>query len=556
MKENLKREFLDLRKFDNPINPVDLIKTITENPNVENDPFYIVDLEDICNKHINWITKLPRVEPHYAIKCNTDLMLLKLLAFLGAGFDCASKNEIQTVLDLGVSPHRIIFANPCKQNSNIKYAYKMGVDQMTFDNEAELYKIKEHHPNAKIVLRIITNDTDAVCRFSMKFGADMETSLSLIDKATKLGLDLVGISFHVGSGQMSPKTFTESIENARKLFDYAWEKHECRMYLLDLGGGYPGSSDMMDLFDSVSQEINNSLDKHFPADFFNESNGYNDERKFRVIAEPGRYYAASAFTLCVNVIAKRAMNQSAMQQKQDKEALLLKDNNQCQNHELIDTSKSIMYYINDGVYASFNCLFYDHAECLPELIKDHSEEPTLYKSSIWGPTCDGLDLVVKECHLPQLNVGEFMVFKNMGAYTISGAVAFNGIPLARCIYVASVSWDTIKDAFTDQLEEQSNYFINMKETTSSCAAAANLSFSRTISQLAQSYQQQQQMDHHHHQQQQNEILVVDDCFISSDDAESCNLDVIDINEKLNDESVIQAAATTGLDQSVDCAITC
>ena len=133
-------------------------------------------------------------------------------------------------------------------------------------------------------MRIITNDADAVCKFSMKFGADMGTSLGLIDECMRLGLNLVGVSFHVGSGQMSPKAFTESIENARKLFDYARETHGCRMHLLDLGGGYPGSSDMMDLFDTVSMEINKSLNKHFPLDYFNESNGYSDEHRLRVIA--------------------------------------------------------------------------------------------------------------------------------------------------------------------------------------------------------------------------------------------------------------------------------
>jgi len=86
MKEDFNQEFIDLRKFDNPVNPIELIQNIVSNPNVENDPFYIVDLEDICNKHINWITKLPRVEPHYAVKCNTDQMLLKLLAFFGSWF--------------------------------------------------------------------------------------------------------------------------------------------------------------------------------------------------------------------------------------------------------------------------------------------------------------------------------------------------------------------------------------------------------------------------------------------------------------------------------------
>ena len=68
MKEKLNKEFLDLRRFENPINSIDLIKSITSNPTIENDPFYIVDLEDICNKHINcdlrqyfwhWCSRIP-----------------------------------------------------------------------------------------------------------------------------------------------------------------------------------------------------------------------------------------------------------------------------------------------------------------------------------------------------------------------------------------------------------------------------------------------------------------------------------------------------------------
>lgn len=434
------QETIDLRTFENPINKLELIQEISRKENVDNDPFYVVDLEDICTKHVNWITRMPRVEPHYAVKCNTDKMMLKLLAFLGAGFDCASKGEIQMVTDLGVSPHRIIFANPCKQASNIKYAARVGVDYMTFDNEAELYKIKEHHPSAQVVLRIITNDADAVCRFSMKFGADMETSMQLIDLAQQLNLNLAGISFHVGSGQMTPATFSESIGNARRLFDYALSNYNCRMHLLDLGGGYPGNSDQMDLFTDISACINGALAEHFPEDYFAQLNGTEDN-KLKIIAEPGRYYAASAFTLCASVIAKRVMNQTEEQQALDVAAQ--------PNANLVDPAKSIMYYINDGVYASFNCLFFDHAEVHPILQREARdvESSIKYKSSLWGPTCDGLDLVLKECYMPELNMGECLVFKDMGAYTISGAVAFNGIPLARCIYTASTSWETIKNAF-------------------------------------------------------------------------------------------------------------
>ena len=69
-----------------------------------------------------------------AVKCNPDPYVLRLLAALGTGFDCASNGEIAQVLCLDVNPDRIIFANPCKAVSFIKNAAKVGVDTMTFDN--------------------------------------------------------------------------------------------------------------------------------------------------------------------------------------------------------------------------------------------------------------------------------------------------------------------------------------------------------------------------------------------------------------------------------------
>lgn len=59
------------------------------------------------------------------------------------------QEEIAAVLKLGVKPSRIVYANPCKQNSYIRYAAKENVDLMTFDNEAELYKVKIAFPRAR-----------------------------------------------------------------------------------------------------------------------------------------------------------------------------------------------------------------------------------------------------------------------------------------------------------------------------------------------------------------------------------------------------------------------
>lgn len=133
----------------------------------EEDAFYICDLGNIVEKYGIWRKKLPRIQPFYgknnkknifirfpsnvfpAVKCNDNVTVLKVLATLGTGFDCASKTEINKVLSLNVNSERIIFANPAKPNSHIRHAAAMGVDVMTFDSEVELHKIKELFPQAK-----------------------------------------------------------------------------------------------------------------------------------------------------------------------------------------------------------------------------------------------------------------------------------------------------------------------------------------------------------------------------------------------------------------------
>jgi diaminopimelate decarboxylase len=377
----------------------------------EAEPFFAVDLEDVCNKHIRWLTSMPRVTPHYAVKCNDDINVIKLLAYLGAGFDCASKGEIKKVMDLGVSADRIIYANPCKQTSYIRYAEEVGVQVMTFDNEQELLKIKKAYPNAKLVLRLITDDSNAVCRFSMKFGADMNTARKLLEKAQEIDMEITGVSFHCGSGQMTSKAFVDAIQNARTIMNFG-NKLGFNMNLLDIGGGFPGNTGTEDYFSEIAAAVNKTLEEHFP-----------DDGNIRIIAEPGRYYVASAYTLATNVIASR---------------------------EMIDSetgNTKYMYYVNDGVYGSFNCVLYDHYVPQPHIIaKNESNEK--YTSSIWGPTCDGLDCINTSIEIPKLNIGEWVLWKNMGAYTISAAVQFNGLPYGKPLYFMSKQfWDTVRAAF-------------------------------------------------------------------------------------------------------------
>lgn len=67
-----------------------------------------------------------------------------------------------------------------------------------------------------------------------------------------------------------------------------------------------------------------------------------------------------------------------------------------------------------------------------------------FKSSIWGPTCDGLDKILEEVELPELEDGDWIYFKDMGSYTLAAGSCFNGIPKPRVYYIAEVNlpgWD-------------------------------------------------------------------------------------------------------------------
>ena len=102
-------------------------------------------------------------------------------------------------------------------------------------------------------------------------------------------------SFHCGSGQMTSKAFVDAIQNARTVMNYGI-KLGFNMHLLDIGGGFPGNTGTEDYFSEIAQAVNKALDEHFP-----------DDGNVRIIAEPGRYYVASAYTLATNVIASREM---------------------------------------------------------------------------------------------------------------------------------------------------------------------------------------------------------------------------------------------------------
>ncbi|KAL2207906.1 ornithine decarboxylase [Sarocladium strictum] len=376
----------------------------------DEDTFFVADLGEVYRQHLRWKKNLPRVKPFYAVKCNPDPRVLRLLAELGTGFDCASKGEIEQVLGQGTSPDRIIYAQPCKTNSYVRYVKAAGVKQMTFDNADELYKIAKLFPGAELFLRIMTDDTSSLCRLSMKFGAAMDTTESLLSTARELGLNVVGVSFHVGSGASDPMAFYQAVRDAHTVFQQA-RGYGFTMRTLDVGGGFSG-----DTFETMAAVLDGALDEFFPAG-----------SSVDVIAEPGRFYVSSAFTIACNVIARRTVEDPTLD------------------------GKGYMVYVNDGVYGNFSSIMFDHQNPEAKILRAGGQN--MYDTigsascpagegveySIWGPTCDGIDRISESTRFDRvLDVGDWLYFEEMGAYTKCSATQFNGFSNSHeVIYVCS-----------------------------------------------------------------------------------------------------------------------
>lgn len=334
-----------------------------------------------------WKHQMPNVLPYYAVKCNPNPGILLTLAKLGANFDCASPGEIDLVLAQGVCPSRILYANPCKRLCDIAYAFSKGVVTTTVDSICELQKIARVAPKMKVVLRLYANDPTAQCVLSNKFGACEDDWEGLLKEAKALDLDVCGISFHVGSGASSPDAFGQAIAQARKLYDMAI-LYGYVLNMIDIGGGFSRKT-----IHSISPIIHASILQYF-----------HDIPNCCFIAEPGRFFAETCATLYARVIGIRGS----------------------------------CCTITDGLYGSFNNVVYDHASVpCPTILQEDGREKRgeVVETTVFGPTCDGFDTVMT-CMIPKVALGDYMVFRNMGAYTIAGACDFNGIEFTKpkCVY--------------------------------------------------------------------------------------------------------------------------
>ncbi|KFQ08547.1 Arginine decarboxylase [Leptosomus discolor] len=380
--------------------------------------FFVADLGDIVKKHLRFLKALPRVKPYFPVKCNGSEGVIRLLAELGAGFACTNKAEIAQVRSIGVPADKIFYSSPCKQVAHIKYAASHGVRLMTFDNEVELSKVARSHPHARMLLGVAA-DSSPSAHPSMTFGTTLKSCRHLLETAKEQAVEVVGISFHLGSRSLEPQAFAQSVAAAQLAFEMGTELGY-QMHLLDIGGGFPGTEDTRARFEEMAAVINSALDLYFP-----------DGCGVEIVATPGRYYVTSAFTFAASITAREEV--PADQPGSDARRA------SCITSAMASTAPSAASCLTAPA-PDLSCT----SSSISPLQRPCPEPPS-HGSSLRGPPGHTEDRIADSLELPELHVGDWLIFEDMGAYTITTPSPLEGCPQPQITYAMSrVAWKAIQ----------------------------------------------------------------------------------------------------------------
>ncbi len=324
----------------------------------------------------------------YAVKANPAPHVLDQVWAAGIRhFDTASLAEIELVRGRFPDAH-CHFMAPVRSPGAAGAAFrKHGVTDYVVDCDFELDKLLAETGDAKklrIFVRIATPLGGAVLELSSKFGTTPDDAARLLKRVAESGAK-PALTFHVGSQCLSPFSYAQAIEMARRTAANAGVE----ITALDIGGGFPGPYPGNDVppyhwyFDTIREALE-TLPKKVP-----------------VLCEPGRALIAEGMSLITQVILR----------------------------------KGDMIYINDGIYGSFDELtlpgwtadYHTRVFALDASGRALQQLPADKAMRVYGPTCDTLDVLPRPLPLPaRIGAGDFIVFDAMGAYSVAVRTNFNG----------------------------------------------------------------------------------------------------------------------------------
>lgn len=351
-------------------------------------PNLILDFNIIDNTYDRFIESFPGGEIFYAVKANANMDILRLVVEKGGGLEIASVAELDRALDCGAAGRKIICSNPIKNPFFLEQMHYYGVYAMVVDSTYEVEKVAQYAPGSRVYVRLAVDNTGSVLPLAGKFGVSGDEALELFDLARERGLEPIGLSFHVGSQCLSMQNWANAIVACGDIWREA-EARGHRFHFLDIGGGFPVGhyhNPLIPTIEAVGDVTLAAITQHIP---------HIDD--LMLILEPGRGLVGESGRLLTSVVGKAERGGKAW------------------------------VYLDAGV---FNGLMetYEGFPPVVHLLNDYADRP-LVKTTLAGPSCDSCDVIARDLAMPELHIGDRLVFYDAGAYTNEYAVPFNGFPI-------------------------------------------------------------------------------------------------------------------------------
>ncbi len=343
----------------------------------------------------------------FAVKANSNLAVLNVLARLGAGFDIVSGGELDRVLAAGGDASKVIFSGLGKTTAEIRHALEVGIHCFNVESGAELERINEVAQAAGVVAPIsvrVNPDVDAGTHPYIstglkenKFGIPTKAALNVYRRAASMpGIEITGIDFHIGSQLTSVEPFLDAIDRLLEMVDEL-AKSGIRIKHLDIGGG---------LGVTYGEE-----EPPHPSEFFDVVLRKFEGRDLEILVEPGRSISANAGIFVTRVEYLK--------------------NNEHKNFAIVDGAMNDL--IRPALYSAWQ-----------EIIPVEKTDETAETYDVVGPVCESSDFLGKEREL-SIAAGDLLAVRSAGAYGFVMSSNYNTRPRAAEVMVDGANTYVVRE---------------------------------------------------------------------------------------------------------------
>ena len=343
----------------------------------------------------------------YAVKANSNISILNILARLGSGFDIVSIGELLRVLEAGGDPMKVVFSGVGKREDEMKFALEQNIKCFNVESESELLKLNKVAENMGMVAPVslrVNPDVDAKTHPYIatglkenKFGIAFESAKVFYEQAANMSnIRLIGIDCHIGSQILSLAPFQDALQRLLDLIDEL-KQLGIELQHVDIGGG---------LGITYQNETPPT-----PTEYVNAVTSITQKRDLEVIIEPGRSIVGNAGILLTKV---EYLNTTPFR-----------------NFAVIDAA------MNDLIRPSL----YDSWHEIKCVIQNPNIKESIY--DVVGPICETGDFIGKNRSL-SLSEGDLLAIFSAGAYGFSMSSNYNSRPRAVEILVDGVNIHEIR----------------------------------------------------------------------------------------------------------------